>query len=193
MSLLPSCVKNVVIGNNGRTWFLYSKRRLLTQQYGNFCKSDQALFPFLDGAWGRGYNQSVHGSLYISLLDLPSPPPQVCSFLPTQLFTTASQSSILRIMLLSWQHTCLHWKGEEGCSYCGAHTARKCVANVSQNQRRLSNTCRQTDRQTDRQADRQKDRQTDRQTDRQREAKFYTSSTSFFWPSAHYIDYCSSI
>ena len=35
MSLLLSCVKNLVI-SNGRTWFIYSKGRLLTQQIQEF-------------------------------------------------------------------------------------------------------------------------------------------------------------
>ena len=57
-SLLPSRVKNVVIGN-GRRWFLYSKWELRHSTYGNFCKCDWSFSWFLDRAWGRGLMRMV--------------------------------------------------------------------------------------------------------------------------------------
>ena len=53
-----SCVKNFVIGN-GQTRFLYSKRRLLTQQIWEFLQVAPGPFPdFLGGAWGIESSQS---------------------------------------------------------------------------------------------------------------------------------------
>ena len=51
MSLLLSHVKNLVIGS-GRTWFLYSIRRLLTQQIREFLQVGQGPFPIF--GWGLG-------------------------------------------------------------------------------------------------------------------------------------------
>ena len=54
MSLPLSCVKNSVIAN-GRTKFLYSKQRLLTQHIQEIFASDtRPLSRFLGWAWGRG-------------------------------------------------------------------------------------------------------------------------------------------
>ena len=62
-SLLPSCVKNVVIGN-GRTWFLHSKWRLLTHHIRKFLQMRPGPFPkFLLGPWDEASPQppsSVH-------------------------------------------------------------------------------------------------------------------------------------
>ena len=173
MSLLHSRVKNVIIGN-GRMWFLYSKQRLLTQQYGNFCKSDQALFPFLDGAWGRGYNQSVHGNLYISLLDPPPPPP---------LSTTPSFAASCRLSSLLQLVNLLH------CRLCCCHdNTHAYIEKVKKDAPIVGLTLREnvlpTCLRTSDVFPTPADRQTDRQTDRQREAKFYTSPSPYFFLSA---------
>ena len=69
MSLLLSCVKNLVIGN-GR--FLYSKRRLLTQHIREFLQVTPGPFPdFLGGAWGRGYSVPTHKSQWFRILHWP--------------------------------------------------------------------------------------------------------------------------
>ena len=64
-SLPLSCVKNSVIAN-GRTWFLYSKQRLLTQHIRKFLHVTPGPFLILGGAWGRGYIYTVCMSLALN-------------------------------------------------------------------------------------------------------------------------------
>ena len=69
-SLLPSHVKNVVIGN-GRMWFLYSKQRLLTQHIREFLQVWPGPLP---NFWaGSGDEAKVHVHVHAAISFIPRP------------------------------------------------------------------------------------------------------------------------
>ena len=75
MSLLPSRVNNLVIGN-GRMWFLYSKRRLLTQHIREFLQVWPGPFPIFGWGLETGENSKLNHAPWKPSLYQPSPQQQ---------------------------------------------------------------------------------------------------------------------
>ena len=101
---------------NGGTWFLYSKRRLLTQHIQEFLQVTPGPFPnFMGGAWGRGYESRYRTC--IILVWAPSPLSSLLRRIYVfHKYIVNFKAELLQICMGCYQDDLkVHWKGFISC------------------------------------------------------------------------------